>query len=117
NEETKAQNAKPRRGDMCITDGEAQRNRRLNAGIACSDRANEIEPRPNGGCVKSTPVTTEVVIARSAATWQSLTINAFLVRDCFATLAMPALFGRFYVFSHSLSKGLIHVFPKYHIIL
>ncbi|MDR0603667.1 MAG: hypothetical protein LBG80_05110 [Bacteroidales bacterium] len=90
----------------------------INAGIACSDRANEVEPRPNEeirffifcsfwrlapllsaslrvrgkpamtalirrfrGCVKSTPVTTEVVIARSAATWQSLTINAFWGRD------------------------------------
>jgi hypothetical protein len=44
-------NAKPRRGEMCITDGEAQRNRRynkwINAGIACLDRANEVEPRPN----------------------------------------------------------------------
>jgi hypothetical protein len=60
-------------------------------------------------CVKSIFVTTEIVIARSphatlgagSATWQSLTINAFLGRDCFATLAMTALFGHFCVFSHS----------------
>jgi hypothetical protein len=58
--------------------------------------------------VKSISATTEIVIARSAATWQSLTINAFLGRDCFAALAMTALFGHFCVFSHSLERGLTH---------
>jgi hypothetical protein len=45
----------------------------INAGIACSDRTNEVEPRPNEG--------------------QSLPKNALIVRDCHvaARLAMTAL--------------------------
>jgi hypothetical protein len=43
----------------------------------------EVEPRPNKEM--KTPLT---VIASRAATWQSLTTNAFLGRDCFAALAM-----------------------------
>jgi hypothetical protein len=48
-------------------------NRKINAGIACSDRANEVEPRPN-----EVPLT---VIASAAKQSRILVIN-FL--DCFS---------------------------------
>jgi hypothetical protein len=55
-----------------------QVNRKINAGIACSDRANEVEPRPNEEIrtKQSLPFT---VIASAAK--QSLPKNALIVRD------------------------------------
>jgi hypothetical protein len=52
---------------------------KINAGIACLDRANEVEPRPNE--------------------------DALIVRDCFAALAMTTLS---FSFSHSKNTSPIH---------
>jgi hypothetical protein len=59
------------------------------------------EPRPNEERHESAKVPL-TVIAKEARLKQSLTTNAFLGRDCFAALAMTALFGHFCVFSHNL---------------
>ncbi|MDR0604464.1 MAG: hypothetical protein LBG80_09210 [Bacteroidales bacterium] len=89
-------------------------------GIACSDRANEVEPRPNeatwgSATWQSLPLT---VIASRAATWQpkrsgarrsqSVPKDALIVTDCFAEpvpnkvwrLAMTALFRRLRASAH-----------------
>ncbi|MDR0605352.1 MAG: hypothetical protein LBG80_13715, partial [Bacteroidales bacterium] len=114
-------------------------------GIACSDRANEVEPRPNEddmllegwnnpliltchpyGILLTTDIfSTDISSLRdflNATTEQSVTINAFLGRDCFAEpvpnevwgLAMTALFRRlrasahfqFSIFNFQLNKAL-----------
>ena len=86
---------------------------KINAGIACSDIANEVEPRPNEEITtkQSLPLT---VIASRAATWQSVPKDALIVTDCFAALAMTALFRRlrasahfqFSIFNFQLTKGI-----------
>jgi hypothetical protein len=50
---------------------------------------------------------TNAVIARSAATKQSVTQDAFIVRDCFVALAMTALFVTNNAFSDKAKTNLI----------